>query len=196
MYVPTYFDFVNLTTLYLPFICVVLFSDIAILDKLNETEEIIYMSSRKPVPVFLQRYLLSLGVFLGYITLANVIFRGLQHFRGDTMIEPISFLEYIAIVGGGSLFIGGMAMFISAAFNNIYVGYGFSSMYWIYWNVNCQTEAVINPFPFIASPTFYELPLIIVYGFSAALITLTCLLANKSPYYISDKLRKLIFTSR
>lgn len=190
MYVPTYFDFVNVSTIYLPFIGIVLFSDIAILDKENSTEEIAYLSSRKPVWIFLQRYLISLMLLLLYILLANSVFHIMQQFRGETMIEPISLVTYTLNAGGGTLFIGAMAMTISALINNVYVGYGFSIVYWLYWNINCQTEAFINPFPFIANPTFYEVPLAIIYGLTAILIAFTCFLSTKSPFYLNDKMRK------
>lgn len=190
MYVPTYFDFVNVSTIYLPFIGIVLFSDIAILDKGNSTEEIAYLSSRKPVWIFLQRYLISLMLLLLYILLANSVFHIMQQFRGETMIEPISLVTYTLNAGGGTLFIGAMAMTISELINNVYVGYGFSIVYWLYWNINCQTEAFINPFPFIANPTFYEVPLAIIYGLTAILIAFTCFLSTKSPFYLNDKMRK------
>lgn len=187
MYVPTYFDFVNVSTIYLPFIGIVLFSDIAILDKGSNMEEITYLSSRKPIRVFLNRYLLSLVLLLLYLLLANGVFRIMQPFRGEIMIEPISLIAYILNAGGGSLFVGAMAMAISALIHNVYVGYGFSIVYWLYWNINCQTEVFMNPFPFIANPTFYEVPLAIVYGLTALLITFTCFLSTKSPFYLNDK---------
>lgn len=194
MYVPTYFDFVNVSTIYLPFIGIVLFSDIAILDKGNSTEEIAYLSGRKPIRIFLQRYLISLVLLLVYILLANGAFRSMQQFRGETMIEPISLFTYILNAGGGSLFIGAMAMAISALINNVYVGYGFSIVYWQYWNVNCQTEAFVNPFPFIANPTFYEVPLAIIYGLTLIIIAFTCFLSTKSPFYLNDKIRKWLIS--
>lgn len=190
MYVPTYFDFVNVSTIYLPFIGIVLFSNIAILDKGSSTEEIAYLSSRKPIRVFLYRYLISLVLLLLYILLANGVFCIMQQFRGEMTIEPISLVTYILNAGGGTLFIGAMAMAISALINNVYVGYGFSIVYWLYWNINCQTEAFINPFPFIANPTFYEVPLAIIYGLTAILIAFTCFLSTKSPFYLNDKISK------
>ena len=190
MYVPTYYDFVNVSTIYLPFVGIVLFSDIAILDKGSSTEEIAYLSSRKPIRVLLQRYLISLVLLLVYILLANGVFRIMQQFRGETMIEPISLFAYILNAGGGSLIIGAMAMTISALINNVYVGYGFSIVYWLYWNINCQTEAFVNPFPFIANPTFYEVPLAIIYGLTLIVITLACFLSTKSPFYLNDKIHK------
>lgn len=188
MYVPTYFDFVNVSTIYLPFVGIVLFADLAILDKDSSTEEIAYLSSRKPVWIFLQRYLISLVLLLLYILLANGVFRILQQFRGEKMLVPISLFTYILSAGGGSLFIGAMAMAISALIKNVYVGYGFSSVYWMYWNINCQTETFFNPFPFISNPTFYEVPLVVIYGLTLIVIALACFLSTKSPFYLNDKI--------
>lgn len=192
MYLPTYFDFVNVSTIYLPFIGIVLFSDIAILDKGSRTEEIAYLSSRKPIRVFLQRYLISLMLLLVYILLANGVFRIVQQIKGEMMIEPISLFTYVLNAGGGSLLIGAIAMTISALLNNVYVGYGFSIVYWLYWNINCQTEAFLNPFPFIANPTFYEIPLAIIYGLALVVIALSCSHSRKSPFYLTDKISKLV----
>jgi hypothetical protein len=185
MYVPTYFDFVNVSIIYLPFVGIVVFSDIAILDKGSNTEEIAYLSSRKPIRIFLQRYLISLVLLLLYILLENGVFRILQPFRGEIIFEPISLFTYILNAGGGSLFLGTMAMAITALLNNVYVGYGFSIVYWLYWNINSQTEAFANPFPFISNPTFYEMPLAIIYGLTLIIIVFVCFLSTKSPFYLN-----------
>lgn len=192
MYVPTYFDFVNVSTIYLPFVGIVLFTDVTLLDKGSHAEEITYLSNKKPIATFIQRYLITVAVLFIYIVFSNIIFRIMQQFQGEVLVEPISTLEYILITGCGCLFIGTISMTISTILNNIYIGYGFSIIYWLYWNINCQTEMIINPFPFIANPTFYEKPLIIVYAFTLVLVLLNCFLTNKSPFYISDKTRKLL----
>lgn len=193
MYVPTYFDFLNLSILYLPFVSIVLFADIAVLDKGNHTEEITYLSGRKKVYLFLQRYLLSLGLLIIYLLLANGIFHMLQQFRGDMMAEPITLLMYLTSASGGSLLIGTIALTISALINNVYIGYAFSSIYWLYWNVNSTTETLLNPFPFIANPTFYEMPLIITFLLAVVLVLFTCFLVTKSPFYLADRWRKFIY---
>lgn len=190
MYVPTYFDFVNVSIFYLPFIGIVLFSNIAILDKESSTAEMAYLSNRKPIRIFLSRYLISFVVLLLYILLANGVFRMMQQLRGQMTIETISLATYILNAGGGTLFIGSIAMTISALINNVYVGYAFPILYWLYWNINWETEAFINPFPFIANPTFYEVPLAIIYGLTAILIAFTCFLSTKSPFYLHDKISK------
>ncbi len=193
MYVPTYFDFLNLSTLYLPFVSIVLFSDIAILDKGNHTEEIAYLSERKKVHLFLQRYLLSLCFLIIYLLLANGTFHLLQQYRGNVIAEPITFPLYLASASGGSLLIGTISMAISTLLNNVYIGYAFSSVYWLYWNVNCTSETLLNPFPFLANPTSYEMPLIFIFLIAVVLTLFTCLLIKKSPFYFADKLQKLIY---
>ena len=106
------------------------------------------------------------------------------------MTEPISFFEYTTIVTGSSVFIGGLSLFISALFGNVFIGYSFSIIYWIYWNINCQTEALINPFPFIANPAFYKRPLLAIYIISLLLLVATCWLAGKSPFWSLDHLHR------
>lgn len=179
MYVPTYFDFLNLSTLYLPFVSIVLFSDIAILDKGNHTEEIAYLSGRKKVHLFLQRYLLSLCFLIIYLLLSNGTFHLLQQFRGNVIAEPITLPLYLASASGGSLLIGTISMAISTLLNNVYIGYAFSSVYWLYWNVNCTSETLLNPFPFLANPTSYEMPLIFTSLMAVVLTLFTCLLIKK-----------------
>lgn len=192
MYVPTYFDFVNVSTIYLPFVGIVLFTDVNLLDEASHAEEIAYLSNKKPITTFIQRYLIAVVLLFVYIIIANIIFRILQFFQGEVIVEPISTLEYILISGCGCLFIGAISMTISTTLNNVYIGYGFSIVFWLYWNINCQKETVINPFPFIANPTFYEQPLIIIYGFTLVLILINCFLSKKSPFYLSDKVRELL----
>lgn len=192
MYVPTFYDFVNISALYLPFIGIVLFADITLLDKESHTEEVAYLSNKSPVKTFILRYLISLGVFVTFLVLANVIFKTMQLFGGEPrMIEPISNIDYILIAAGGSLFFGAISMTFSTVLNNVYIGYGFSTIYWIFWNVNCTREEVLNPFPFLANPTFYEKPLATIYILTLILIVINCAFVGKSPFYLSDKLRKV-----
>ena len=122
MYAPTYFDFVNVSVIYLPFVGIVLFADIAILDKGSGTEEIAYLANKSPTKIFLQRYFLTLTGLLAYIILANLVFRVMQHFAARAMMEPISSFDYIAIAGGGCLLIGTLAMTTSAILKNVYIG--------------------------------------------------------------------------
>ncbi len=192
MYVPTYYDFVNISTLYLPFVGIVLFADLAIIDKENHIEEITYLSDKKPVITYIQRYVLSLAIMLIYIIIANIVFYILHQLNNVEITEPISNFQYIIITSGGCLFFSAMSMTISTILNNVYIGYGFSLIYWLFWNINCQTEAFMNPFPFIANPALYEKPLVIIYAFTLVLIILNCFLVSRSPFYLSDKMKKLL----
>lgn len=193
MYVPTYFDFLNVSVIYMPFVGIVLFSEISILDRENHISEITFLSDKKPIRTFLQRYLISTFLLLCFIVIANTVFKVTQPYRDIKIVESISFFEYFIIVGCSCIFIGTISMTISLLLNNLYVGYGLTIVYWIFWNINCQNKTLMNPFPFIANPTFYEKPLILIYVYTVLLIILNVLIIKQSPFYTSDKIRK-IFT--
>ena len=123
----------------------------------------------------------------------NIIFRIIQQFQGEVSAEPISIINAIAIVIGGCLFVSAISMTISTIFSNVYIGYGFSGIFWLYWNINCQTESIINPFPFIANPTFYEKHLVLIYIITVGLILVNCFLCTRSPFYFGDKIRKCFY---
>lgn len=195
MYIPTYFDFVNISSLYFPFIGIVLFSDTNLLDKESGVEEIAFLSNKKPVKTFIQRYLIEVVLLIFYIVFANIIFRILQQFQGEVLVEPISFFEYILITMGSCLFIGAISMTISTIMNNVYIGYSFSIIFWLYWNIHCLTEMMINPFPFIANPNFYEKPLVIIYSMVLILVLINCFFSRKSPFYLADKIRSFFIVA-
>ena len=104
-----------------------------------------------------------------------------------------SFKDTTIIVIGGCLFVSAISMTISTIFSNVYIGYGFSGIFWLYWNINCQTESIINPFPFIANPTFYEKHLVLIYIITVGLILVNCFLCTRSPFYFGDKIRKCFY---
>ncbi|MBO6310466.1 MAG: hypothetical protein J6N70_16840 [Oribacterium sp.] len=193
MYVPTYFDFVNVSSIYMPFVGIVLFSDINLLYKESHTEEIMYLINKKPIKFFLKRYLITVALLIIFIVVENIIFRIVQQFQGEVLDEPISMISAIAIVTGSCLFVSAISMTISTIFGSIYIGYGFSGIFWIYWNINCQKESIINPFPFIANPTFYEKHLVFIYIITIGLILINCFLCTRSPFYVGDKIRKYIY---
>ena len=172
MYVPTYFDFVNVSSIYMPFVGIVLFSDINLLYKESHTEEIMYLTNKKPIKFFVERYLITVALLIIFV---------------------ISIINAIAIVIGGCLFVSAISMTISTIFSNVYIGYGFSGIFWLYWNINCQTESIINPFPFIANPTFYEKHLVLIYIITVGLILVNCFLCTRSPFYFGDKIRKCFY---
>ena len=180
MYVPTYFDFVTVSSIYMPFVGIVLFSDINLINK-------------KPIKFFLKRYLITVALLIIFIVVENIIFRIVQQFQGEVLDEPISMISAIAIVTGSCLFVSAISMTISTIFGSIYIGYGFSGIFWIYWNINCQKESIINPFPFIANPTFYEKHLVFIYIITIGLILINCFLCTRSPFYVGDKIRKYIY---
>lgn len=193
MYVPTYFDFVNVSSIYMPFVGIVLFSDINLLYKESHTEEIMYLTNFRPVKFYLERYLITVEILVIFVVVENIIFRIIQQLQGEVYAEPISIISAIAIVIGSCLFVSAISMTISTFFNNVYIGYGFSGIYWLYWNINCQTESIINPFPFISNPAFYEKPLVLIYIITAGLILVNCFLCTRSPFYFDDKIRKCFF---
>lgn len=132
VYAPTYYDFTNVCNLYMPFVAVLLFSEISLVDKDNNFLEIRYIIDRKPIKTFIQ-------------------------FANDLYYEEAIFLyDHIFIVSGASIFLGSLSMVLSNFFGNIYVGYGSSFIYWIYWNVNNESISKLNLFPFLATPTNYE----------------------------------------
>lgn len=191
MYVPTYYDFVNVSTLYFPFVGIVLFADISLLDSANSSEEIVYLSNQKPISTFLLRYFITVFLLLAYIICSNLIFRVIHLTQGGILTEPISLLEYILIVACSSLYIGSLSMLISAVFNNVYIGYGCACVFWVYWNVNYKIQFFINPFPFIANPTFYEKPTTVLYILTITLTGFTCFFSSRSPFFIQDQIQKL-----
>lgn len=193
MYVPTYFDFVNVSSIYMPFVGIVLFSDINLLYKESHTEEIMYLTNKKPIKFFVERYLITVALLIIFVIVENIIFRIIQQFQGEVSAEPISIINAIAIVIGGCLFVSAISMTISTIFSNVYIGYGFSGIFWLYWNINCQTESIINPFPFIANPTFYEKHLVLIYIITVGLILVNCFLCTRSPFYFCDKIRKCFY---
>ena len=190
IYAPTYYDFVNVATLYLPFIGIVLFGDISLLARGSHMEEIVFLANRKPVKTFIQRYILTVIFSVIYIVLAHVIFRIYQFINQSYLVEPISFLQYVLITAGSIFFMGTLTMTVSTLFNNVYISYGLSVIYWMYWNINCQKESLFNPFPFIANPTFFEIPVSQMYLKTLILLAINCFIVRKSPFYLSEKISK------
>ncbi|MFA9466647.1 MAG: hypothetical protein ACERKN_20480 [Velocimicrobium sp.] len=191
MYAPTYYDFTNISTIYIPFVGVVLFTDIVMMDKSNNFAEIAYLSNRKPIKTFLQRYCIMAVLLLVLVLLANGIFRISQLINNNFASEPISLLEYVLLACGSSLMLGTLSMSIANVLNNPYVGYGATLFYWLYWNINYKKQSLLNLFPFIANPTFYEKILVAEYLSIAVLVILNCLLTKKSPFFLADQMKKV-----
>jgi hypothetical protein len=190
MYAPTYYDFTNISTIYNPFIGMVLFTDIVMIDKSNNFAEISYLSNRKPIKTFLQRYCIIAVLLLVFVLLANGVFRLSQLIHNDFAPERISLLEYVLFACGSSLMLGTLSMSIANVLSNPYVGCGAALLYWLYWNINFEKQSLLNLFPFIANPTFYEKFLAAEYLWVAVLVVLNCLLVRKSPFFLIDKIQK------
>lgn len=180
VYAPTYYDFTNICSLYMPFIAILLFSEISLIDKANNFSEIIYMVDIKPIKTFIQRYIITVGVFFILLIISNAIFRTMQFMNDLYFEEPILLTNHIVIVTGTSVFLGSLSMSLSSIFENVYVGYGSSLIYWIYWNINNESFSKFNLFPFLATPINYEKTLIFQWGLILIIITLECILKNKS----------------
>lgn len=180
VYAPTYYDFTNICSLYMPFIAILLFSEISLIDKANNFSEIIYMVDIKPIKTFIQRYIITVGVFFILLIISNAIFRTMQFMNDLYFEEPILLTNHIVIVTGTSVFLGSLSMSLSRIFENVYVGYGSSLIYWIYWNINNESLSKFNLFPFLATPINYEKTLIFQWGLILIIITLECILKNKS----------------
>lgn len=171
----------------MPFVGVALFTDIMNIDKSNSFEEIAYISNRKPIKTLVQRYFIMAVLLLAFVLLANCIFRLFQLINNDFWQEPLSLLEFALFACGSSLMLGTLSMSITNILNNPYVGYGAALLYWVYWNINCQKQSLLNLFPFIANPTFYEKFLAAEYLSVIVLMILNCLLVRKSPFFLADK---------
>ena len=193
MYAPTYYDFINIATIYIPFIGIVLFADIALLDKNNGVEEIAYISNRMPTKTFIQRFIITFILLIGYIILANLAYKVLFLINNpnETLLEPITFIEYIVIATSSTMMLGTMSMTISNITNNLYIGYGIALLHWLYWNINAQIESIFNLFPFIANPTYYEKHLIVEIIWIVLLLIVNIILSKKSPYFFEDKIKKM-----
>lgn len=192
LYAPTYYDFANISTIYIPFIGVVLFTDVVMIDKSNHFAEVAYLSNRKPIKTFFQRYCSMAMLLLIFVLVANEIFRLSQWINHAFTPEPISLLVYLLLTGGSSLMLGTLSMSIANVLNNPFVGYGTALVYWLYWNINCEKQSLPNLFPFIANPTFYERFLAAEYLTVVVLILINCLLVRKSPFFLTDKMQKAI----
>lgn len=192
MYAPTYFDFTNVSSIYIPFIGMVLFTDLVLIDKNNNFAEIIYLADHKPIKTFFQRYMITTVLLFSFTLIASGIFRISQYINNSFLLEPISLLEFTLIVCGSSLMLGSLSMSIANLTNNPFIGYGISLLYWMYWNINCKEQVLFNLFPFVSNPTFYEELLIMEYLVVIVLILINCVLVKKSPFFITDKLNDVV----
>ena len=87
MYAPTYFDFTNICTIYMPFVGVALFTDIMTIDKSNSFEEIAYISNQKPIKTLVQRYFIMAVLLLAFVLLANCKFKQGERLQPEVIID-------------------------------------------------------------------------------------------------------------
>ncbi|OCA97600.1 hypothetical protein [Clostridium beijerinckii] len=192
MYAPTYYDFTNICELYMPFIGIILITDIMLVDKHNNISEILYISNSNLKKVFLIRYFIVGALIAVFILIANSIFLVQGYFEGQSYLnEPITSLEFLVISVVSTLFLGTVSMTIGNFLSNQYVAYGFSLMYWLYWNINCKKQSIFNLFPFIAKPTDYVTYIVIEIGSILCLLFINSILVQKSPFFIVDRLLNL-----
>ena len=191
MYAPTYYDFTNILSLYMPFVGIVLLSDLALLEKASNTEEIAFISNRKSIRIFLFRLLFAVGLILVFTLLANGAYSIRLYFSESANIdEALTIIDVLIVSCASTIFIGGIAMTFSTILSNIYFGYGISLIYWLFWNVNATLTLPFNPFPLIANPASYKEHAFILYALSCLLIVANCYFVIQSPFFISDKARK------
>lgn len=192
MYAPTYYDFTNICEIYLPFIGVILITDVMLINQHNNMAEILYVLNSNQKKDFLFRYFIIVILIVIFIFLADMTFSIQQYFNGGPFLyEPITHLEFLIISFSGTLFLGTLSMTIGNLLTNQYIGYGFSLVYWLYWNVNCQKQSIFNLFPFVANPNEYIFYVLIEFTFIIFLIFLNTILAKKSPFFIIDKISKI-----
>ncbi|MBN1068237.1 hypothetical protein DVW02_09650 [Clostridium botulinum] len=194
MYTPTYYDFTNICEIYIPLIGIILITDIMLIDKQNDMTEVLYVSNSNLKKTFWFRYFI-IGILLAvFILLANGIFYIKMYFNGEPSLnEPITHLQFLIISLFSTLLLGTLSMTIANIFSNLYIGYGFSLVYWLYWIINPTKQSVFNLFPFVAMPTEYIYYIVIESGFIFFLLLLNFILVQKSPFFITDKLSKSIF---
>lgn len=193
MYAPTYYDFTNICEIYIPFIGVILMTDIMLIDKYNNISEILYISDGKLKKVFVVRYLI-VAMFIIFLSFsANIIFFIQGYFKGELYLnEPITFLEFLIVSVSSTLFLGTLSMTIANFSSNQYIAYGCSLIYWLYWNINSTQQSILNLFPFVAKPTDYVVYIFIEFIIIIFLILINSILSGKSPFFITDRFFKLI----
>ena len=191
MYAPTYYDFTNILSLYMPFVGIVLLSDLALLEKASNTEEIAFISNRNPIRIYLFRLFFTIGLILVFTLLANGAYSIRHYFSESASIdEALTIIDVLIVSCASTVFIGSVAMTFSTILNNIYIGYGISLIYWLFWNVNATLSSPFNPFSLIANPASYKEHALALYALFALLIMANCYFVTKSPFFISDKVRK------
>lgn len=191
IYAPTYYDFTNICEIYMPFIGIILITDIMLIDKHNNIAEILYISNSNLKKVFFMRYFIIGASITVFIFIANIMFFIQGYFSGQSYSnEPITILEFLIISVASTLFLGTLSMTIGNLLSNPYIAYGFSLIYWLYWNINYKKQSIFNLFPFVSKPTEYTSYILIEFVFIILLLLINAILVKKSPFVIADKFSK------
>lgn len=192
MFAPSYYDFVNVSSFYMPFISIILFSDIALVYKKSDMHEINYMVNEKTTICFLQKFIFVLVMLFIFLCVSNFVYIVFKLVSDDKMYEVISFFDYFIIVISSSLFFGNIALTINHISSNLYIGYGVSIVYWIYANINCTVERFSNPFFFVANSSDFLKPLITIFFINIFLMIINILLSKRSPFLKENYLKFFI----
>ena len=188
MYAPTYYDFTNICEIYIPFIGIILMTDIMLVDKYNNISEILYISDGKLKKVFLIRYIIIVVFIMLLCFSANIIFFIQGYFKGELYLnEPVTILEFLLVSVSSTIFLGTLSMTMANVLSNPYISYGCSVIYWLYWNINSTKQSIFNLFPFVAKPTDYIIYILIDFIIISLLILINLILSKKSPFFIKSK---------
>lgn len=188
MYAPTYYDFTNICEIYIPFIGIILMTDIMLVDKYNNISEILYISDGKLKKVFLIRYIIIVVFIMLLCFSANIIFFIQGYFKGELYLnEPVTILEFLLVSVSSTIFLGTLSMTMANVLSNPYISYGCSVIYWLYWNINSTKQSIFNLFPFVAKPTDYIIYILIDFIIISLLILINLILSEKSPFFIKSK---------
>ncbi len=180
-YCPTLLDFMNLSEIYMPFVGIVMISDIMLVDKYNYTSEILFLTRENKAKIFLIRFL-----FVSFLIILFMLIPFLLVYFGFTPNGNIyegylfSYWEYLWIGFTGTVFLGVLSMTVINLFSAIQVGYIVSLMYWVYWNINMGKSSVFNIFSF-SNYHDYNKSKIFLLGVTIILIVFNGWLVNRSP---------------
>ncbi|MBU5438463.1 hypothetical protein KQI42_10610 [Tissierella sp. MSJ-40] len=180
-YCPTLLDFMNLSEIYMPFVGIVMVSDIMLVDKYSYTSEILFLTRENKTKILLVRFL-----FVGFLLMLFMIIPFLLVYLGFTPYGNIyegylfSYWEFLWIGFTGTIFLGVFSMTVANLFSIVQAGYIVSLMYWVYWNINMRRSSIFNIFSF-SNRHDYDRSKIFLLGFMIVLMVLNGWIVNRSP---------------
>ena len=180
-YCPTLLDFMNLSEIYMPFVGIVMMSDIMLVDKYSYTSEILFLTRENKTKILLVRFL-----FISFLLMLFMLIPFLLVYFGFTPYGNIyegylfSYWEFLWIGFTGTIFLGVFSMTVANLFSIVQAGYIVSLMYWVYWNVNMRRSSIFNIFSF-SNHYNYDKSKIFLLGFMIVLMTFNGWLVNRSP---------------